>query len=313
MTMPESPNETYVGGSTPSIKAATQNDLQTYLSRLYAILGFSVPTVGTVADQFAFVEEQLRKRFVIDHNGFPGGKARLTTTDWDFGWLTNVNAATSPDGRWVVTAAGGLRNFVVVSAPSSSAPYGGRLLSLGFGTGDATNLYAVAEAGQSVCADVSTVSWRAEFDVAMDAIGANNADHIVGLSAGQSPEGATEYIWFRKQSAQTNWFCEIKQGAGVALSNSSGVAPHIPSSGLQRLKIEVHGSATPYGVANGGHATVRFFIDDAPVQTYVDGTGGVVVPTTAMYRAMSGQCTNAAGPGATLTVGRLTLASNSMQ
>jgi hypothetical protein len=313
--MPTSPNTTMVASSAPSIKAADLNDDATYLSRIYAILGFTVPTVGVNAPQWAFVEEALRQRFSIDHNGFPGGKVNVLREGWQFPWQVNAAAAATPDLKWkVAAAAGGSRGFVQTLAPSiTTPPYGGNLLSIGFGNGANTDVYSVGSGVQLVCAGMSAISWAIEFDLAPDGVGANGAQISAGLGDTQDINAAAEYLRFSKASAAANWTFECKSAAMAVTSlNATGVPPKLSATGLQRGKIEVHGSATPYGVFAGG-AMVRAFLDDVLVATLNPSLPStLVIPTTPLYLGFYGACTVALGSCGTLYVGKTTLATNTM-
>ena len=142
--------------------------------------------------------------------------------------------------------------------------------------------------------------WRAHLgQVTGSAVGANGVDLYMGLHSNANDVGSStfdtaahSYLMFRKQSADSNWQCRVKDdfvgGSGTVVN--SGVAP--VEDVAQTFRVEYYGASTAVGQANG-FATARFFIDGDMVAEVANGN----VPSHSNILGITMQAyANATGP-----------------
>ena len=92
-----------------------------------------------------------------------------------------------------------------------------------------------------------------EFEFAM---GSQVTNTRYKLGIGNGTDGTTETIYARFRSTDGgNWICEVAAPGGTSVATSVAAAT-AQSAPTQRFRIELHGSATPYG------ACARFFINE---------------------------------------------------
>lgn len=266
----------------------------------------SKPTTLSTLPQWRFHDAALNARFLVDHNGFPTGRLNLMREEWLF-----VQASTSTPANplssyplWKTTISGTSAAFGGAGAFGVSL-YGGRtanLQPLNAATGAKS---FIATTNQLIDPSKTRVTWSLEWDAAPDAVGANGTTIYIGMSSAQDPSAAASgFAWFKKASTDTNWQCQCGQGApgGTVTNTDSGVVPVPESSGngLQRFKIELHGSATVYGAQR-----VMFYIDDALVATITTN-----IPTVTQYLAFGGITTATSGTMHDISIGTITLDNN---
>ena len=117
------------------------------------------------------------------------------------------------------------------------------------------------------------VEWEAGSTSVSDAT--HVCQHFMGLSDVFSPPvvNSGNYILFRylADGGHVNWLADTCS-AGTATSVDTGVSVGASTTPSQRFRIEVYGSATPYG------SKVRFFINETLVATTTTN-----IPSAAMY------------------------------
>jgi hypothetical protein len=95
-----------------------------------------------------------------------------------------------------------------------------------------------------------------EIDVAFSTLSATNTTLFAGLADSSGPTGATNLIGFQRQLGGTNWQGVLTGSTAVDL----GLTPITTTTPPQRLKLEVHGTASPYG--SGGNGRVRYWVNE---------------------------------------------------
>lgn len=299
MAWPNTPFRTMSDGTT-FWDAALGNALQSAINVVYNALGLqsSYPPSTGDAPQVSLQNSASNLRAVLcDHNGlFTMGRINHFREEWKASFSTSSGGAISADPAWFLTVAGSPGSTLTQAPPSF---YGGNVVNLGV-LNTTNNKIALATSMQVANPSNTAASWVLEYDLAPDAIGSNGFTYWHGFSGSKDPNSpASGYAWFRKSNGDTNWQCETNDGATTTTVGTS-VAPTTDSTALQRFRIEIHGSATPYGAA-----TVRFFINETLV-----ATSTTHLPTAAQYVTFAGLCTAGPGTGHELMVGTVSLSSN---
>jgi len=280
MALPNSRDYTGIDGVS-QVLSATWNSIQDFISDLYngarTVKGLVIDGVSNVtftrgADSPLFLSRNTasQNRWLVDHNGYPAGRRNEFREEWQINFAAPVSATSSsitPAPRFGATInAGGTINgaapsttyptqFAAATVTSTSA-------SKAFLWSNTTPFYA----------STTFLSLVLEFEVAAtNAPIANQALYLgLGSSAGAAdPSTDTSYVRLRA-SGTANWFAECAIG-GVATSVDTGVAPTVGTFPAQRVRIELHGSTSPYG------NVARFFINETLVTTISTN-----MPTTTM-------------------------------
>lgn len=257
-----------------------------FIAYLMKLLNGQLPVApgGANADKpqlMPYANGASNPRWLVSHNGFPGGPINVFREQWMAGQNTSAAGLLINNPVWYMeyTNAGGAPSWQ--QGQVSGSLYAGTFSKLNLAS---TLNNAVLLSSTPIFNPACTfASWELKADFAMDTVGANNATFWVGLSGTSDyrTPGASGYLWFKKTSGVTNWQCEANDGASTT-TQDSGVPPlAFGTGGMQRLRIEYHGSTTPYG-AN----TARFFINDVLVKTYTTN-----LPITAQEIAVGGQLT----------------------
>lgn len=250
------------------------------------------PVNGVNTPQVLFKDSAGKARHLVSHNGFPGGAVNAFREDWKVLMATTTAGAIAANPLWFVTSAGAPTG---TTSLIPTAVYPGNALNI-VPLNTTNNKVALATNQQVMHPGCTFASWELKFDFGMDAIGNNGMTYWVGLSGGKDPSApASGYLWFRKATGDTNWQCEANDGTTTTTVDSTA-PPVTEASAMQRMRIEYHGSASPYGVN-----TALFFINDALVATITTH-----LPTAAQYMAFAGKCT-AGGTGHDATLGTVEL------
>lgn len=229
---------------------------------------------------------------LVDHNGlFTMGRVSHRREEWwtSFSIAGASTAVVSANQTWFVTQVG-----AAAQTQTAIETTGSNIVVLQ--PSNVLNNKSAIATNQTVMYPGSTVTSVFECEAAFDQVGANSLTGWIGFCGAKDPTApAGGFAWFKRASTDTNWRCQTNDGA-TTNDLDSGVAP---TTAYQRFRIEVHGSATPYGAA-----TVRFFINEALVQTSTSN-----LPTAGLFMVM-GCLATAAGTGHSMAVSPVSLSNN---
>lgn len=315
MTWPLSRKRTYFD-LTSQFPAEDGNDIQDGITWLFngirTIRGLIVGGAGAAvftrtADSPILLAKNSAEnaRWLIDHNGLPGGRIELLDEKW---LLTQAATATpanplSSYPLWMTTISGASSQFNGAGTFPADQRYGGRYVDLQPLNVTVGAKSFISTTNKLVDPTKTAISFVLDFDGGVDAVGANGYTTYLGLSATQDPTATTTgFVWLKKASTDTNWQAQCgtgTPGAGTTTTVDTGVAAIAAGSGFQRFRIELHGSTTPYGAV-----TARFCVDDNPFVSITTN-----IPTALLYLAFGATITSA-GTAHDVTVGRIALAQN---
>jgi hypothetical protein len=265
MTMPFSPNTTYVPGRTPTVKAQDLNDLQTYLSAIYSatlslnkmrfdgvgnnpitpaalleLLGTT--NNATVTPLFAALNGSGKIRTLIDRNGFLQG---FGVYQFFEPWLIAPGAATA---IWSQSLSAGAAQ----SAQNPNANYNTRYIQITPSSGALASSISVLSTPLLFMPNNASLSVALEFEIGFNAAAlgtTSNVSFVAGFDNGNDPVNAdTQFAYLKKQNNNANWIISTNDG-GVQLSNIESTPPttnpnNIP---IDRVKMEIQGSSSPFG------------------------------------------------------------------
>lgn len=298
MALPYSISTSYVPNNPPAWKAQDFNDLQKYLSQAYNLLGLpsALPTTGSDVPQMILQNAASNNRVVlVDHNGLPTmGGVTVFREDWrvPISAFTTAGAMTSSGmPQWFLTVAGTPTGLVTNSPP-------GQCGFVNLNTN--ANKLALATNNTILIPGNTFQSTVLETDFTMDAIGGNSMTVWFGFSGGRDPSSPSNgYAWFKKATGDTNWQVQTNDGT-TTNSQDSGQVPIIDASYGQKLRVEYHGSAAPYG-----NARVRFFVGSTLVATSTAN-----LPTQNQYIVAAVLCTSGSGTGHDINIGPVVATAN---
>jgi hypothetical protein len=207
-------------------------------------------------------------RALFDHNGYPGGRRASFNEEWLGPNSTAVSGnpvSTSQAvgamaqyglSRWGFnsTSSGqfwadvSFNNFNFYSAPAASAYLDPTTTNAG-----KAELYT-----NSILQPQTFLTLVMEWEMGISVVGANSQTIVAGLFTTSSITGATQGLFFKKASTDTNWQAHAGNGGGNANTDMT-VAPVAYT--LQRFRLEYHGSASPIGVA-AGSAVAKFWVNE---------------------------------------------------
>lgn len=309
MAWPLTPFRTMADGST-YWDAALGNALQTAINGLYSgvasVLSTAVDGLGNQAVLPSAYSVLSRwgsggkVQSTIDHNGFAGGQVIQVASNWD---VTGVAIGTAFDsGRWNTFQSGTGNSLGIGTAllgnvvAIGGVQWHGRYLALQLPatSGNYLNMQttsAPADFGDTTLSFV--IEWTAGTGTSP-----TNLTYIMGLGEGSTGSAPSTYgyrAWFKKATTDTNWQLQYQFNGGTLLSTDSGVAGFL-SGGLGRFRIEMHGSATPLGIA-AGHGVAMFFINEVLV-----GTQPLASGQQPLNIVMDAEATSTISAGNALTV-----------
>lgn len=222
----------------------TKNNFINMVRGLVSIAGIVVDGTGTAtvaapgADtpRARFYDGAGNLRWIVDHNGYPMGRR----CEWRKEWysISDGSMFLQPDS----VTAGGNANY-----PANIARKNG-------GTTNGTNYVALTNFLTHL--GFTGLSLVLEMELAFSTLLATNTLLFAGLLDGTGPIGAPHVIGFQRAGGDTNWQGVLTGAASIDL----GVAPASGTTPTQRLRLEVHGSASPYG--SGSNGKVRFFVNE---------------------------------------------------
>jgi hypothetical protein len=287
MTLPLSPNTTYVPGSTPAIKAVDLDDVQTFLSAIYSGV-FSIKRMrfdgaGNLVLSPGALLELLAKsdttpllaamnnggkiRTLIDRNGYLTGFGVTQVVE---PWLLAPGASGSP---WTTALSTGAAMAVQDPNANYNTPY---LLITPSSSAGATN-YSLATTRRLFMANAAMNSVVLEFELGLNAAGigtTSNTSFFVGFDNGVDPLGAdAHFAYVYKKNGSANYAVAAVGGGLVGINATSPPTP--PSANpnsipVDRFKFEIQGSASPLG----SYQTL-LWINDNPVSTVTTALPGV--------------------------------------
>lgn len=235
----------------------------------------TLPTTASDAPQYIYQDSAGNARSLVDHNGYPMGRRNEWRQEWN----------TLTDGRMTVAPDSVINGDVTY--PSLIAKKNGGTTNL---TPYAARSNMLAHFG------FTGISFVLETEIAVSTLAATNTWIFVGLSSDANVVSATNNIGFMYQLSG-NWRAYSTSGGVGGLSTDLGVAPAVGTVPTQRLRLEVHGSASPYG------SKARFFVNDVRV-----GEFALTIPSAAMGLWAGSTITGGASSGATDTYIGSTLA-----
>jgi hypothetical protein len=195
-------------------------------------------------------------RSIIDHNGYPTGRRSEFREEWANS-LGSQSVTANPitnNPKWQVTIA----NSATLALAGTTTTYPAQTIQLS-ATSAASSKCSLATANALFSSSGTLHSIVVEFELALGlAAVAGQAAHF-GIGNNADFSSSVSYAWFRV-SGTGHWLCETAAG-GAATSVDSGVTPVVGSdpSGGQLFRVELHGSASPYGQC------ALFFINGALV------------------------------------------------
>ena len=304
MAWPLTPKTTYNPGAVPSIKGADLNDFQKAINYAYdgkytfrALkmdgvggndVSLSAPTDGTLDLQSPSLTETnprvVTRRangdpvFVIDHLGYPlGQNVNILKQDWTIPVVESAAGLRQlADPRWI----GNTSANASIANQNGDDVYAGPSAKMICGT--ANNNYA--EIGTTLSlwtSDAGRMVLVLLFDFLATAPTDANQKWMHGFGGTNiNPEDATVPLAQFYRNGNQNWFARWNDGAHAITSQDLGVAPD--GFLFQRMRIEIHGRLTPFGVAavEGAPANtqkIRWFIDGVRRHTVGFGLGGASI------------------------------------
>lgn len=278
----------WIAGTGPTLKSLQIDGTGGSASTVPAAQLKIAPAVLSTTPLALFANSAGNTRYMIDHNGFPDGRISTFKEDWN---IVQGSSSTSANPlsnypMWMTTISGAGASFA--GAGTMSSVYGGHVVDIRHGSTTNGAKVFVATTNKMMDPTCTFASWVLEFDAAFDAVGANSVTAYLGLSSAQDPTAATSgFMWFTKRSTDTNWQaqCGTTTPGGTVTTSDTGVAATASGSGLQRFRLEYHGSTTPFGAA-----TVLFSVNDSSPISITSN-----VPTAQMNIAFGTTLTATAG------------------
>ena len=232
------------------------------------------PSTATDIPQAQWVDAAGNLREFVDHNGYALGPVSELREEWS-GVTASSSGAVANNPRWTASISAGS-----IATSNPTATYPAPFLTFTSAAGTGINYIATTQgqlhSGSSGLAAVFAV------DVGMAAAPAGtNTGFQFGLMASGASYVPHSAIFQVKQGV-TNWTAIIGDGAASSTSHDTGIAVTYASGQPSiRLKIELYGSASPYGLTGPTRGYAKFWINGAlgwatPV---ADITGAVLYPT----------------------------------
>jgi hypothetical protein len=198
-------------------------------------------------------------RWLIDHNGFPtGGRICKIEENW-------LAAPTQTGSVWGAVLGTGAA--IAVQAPVAS--FNASFLKLTPSTTAGATNYCLFDTTPLVIANTPGMSMVVEFEVGLNAAAAgvaSNTSWFFGVDAGVDPGGAdVNLVGLLKRHNNANW--QFLSGAGGLQAITAATVATPPTAGTSptdRIRIELHGSASPLGVYQA-----RFFVNEVLIGTVV--------------------------------------------
>jgi hypothetical protein len=293
------------GGATYGATQTTAASMVDATSGITLAFAGTLTAAGTASFRSAFTplaqwsDALGNVRSIVDHNGYRRGRTNEIIEDWQ-AWV-NLTGPSGPQqaGRWFysVPASTILFGFNATAA----FPGGGILLST-------TSIPTATSIGMTTphlaFMPQSFTSLVMEFEASMSPVGANAMNWQVGVSSsgttnvGTPLATAQQMTVGRRASDPNTWQLFTANGSALNVVDT-GVA--INTTVPDRITLELHGSASPYG------AKARCFINETLIETSTN----LPLTTQALNLILGGTSTGTAT--ATLTVSPLRAVLNRYQ
>lgn len=250
------------GGNTYGALQTTSASMTDVTSGITLAFAGTLTAAGTATFRAAFTPlAEWRNsggniRSVVDHNGYPTGRRSEFREEWANS-MASQSATANPitnNPKWQVTIANGAT--LALSGTSTAYPASAVQLAA---TSAANSKGSLATANALFSSSGTLHSIVVEFELALGlATVAGQAAHF-GIGNNADFSASVSYAWFRV-SGTGHWLCETAAGAAPT-SVDSGATPVVGAdpSGGQLFRVELHGSASPYGQC------ALFFVNGAPV------------------------------------------------
>lgn len=248
---------------------------------------------GNDAPQVKRLDSAGNVRQVDDHNGYTMGRNMVVQENWIYSIGTvTTGAPTMISGTpWQVYVATGNGGSVTISNPSTAYP--APMLSLNIPN---ALQQIILSSAIPVVAAASFVSAVLEWEMGQS-FAPTLSTVAVGLN--DNPTGGSGEITISSLAGGA-WTANTHSGSS-GTSTGTGVTTALSATPNTRCRIELHGSASPYGTL-----TARFFVNETLVAITTN------VPTTALYLHISYITSGATGGTGALTVGPMRLVVNRM-
>lgn len=278
------------GGATYGATQTTAASMTDATSGITLAFAGTFTASGTAAFRSAFTPlAQWRDaagngRMLIDHNGYFGGKRFEFREDWIANLPTLLSSALpiTTLQRWQATIAGGASTGIG-EAGATAYPMPMLFLNTTPTSGSSVKVYTACRVVVPIA--YSSVVW--EIDVFISST-SGTWDLLCGLG-----NATTQYTLFGFGSGNANVLCKASSGAAAPDVNTGVTVASLVGT-LARLRIEIHGTASPYG----SPARAFYFLNDVLVGVITTNlpTGGLNI-----YFELTQQGTSTAGTNVTLS------------
>jgi hypothetical protein len=222
----------------------------------------TIPTTASDAPQYVYQDASSNTREVFDHNGYRSGRTTEFRESWFFS--TSITAAGSTayphsNGPWNASISG--THSTVATLAGGGGPIVGDspVMQLVISGSGVTNDSAGFGGKQALFQPQTYVSAVLEFEITLATAGANNMTVTAGWNTSPGAASVTSFAQFMKRSTDINWQASTDGGGGSPTIVDTGVVAL--ASSLIFCRVEVHGSASPYGQC------CRFFLNGTLVAT----------------------------------------------
>lgn len=230
-------------------------DAITYISKT---LQAGLPSTSSNIPQLRFLDAAGNGRYAIDHNGLPtGGRVSQLREEWAFANST-LSAGVQVGTPWTAT----LGTASVLSLQPPTASYNGRFLQI-TPSSTATTGETVLTSWPFIVANTGGMSLVLEFELGLSVAGTtSNVTWYAGLGGSATdPSGDPNLVCLAKKYNNANYSLYTGNGVAVGITATSpATAPTTGAFPTDRIKIEIQGSGSAYGVYQS-----RFFINDVAV------------------------------------------------
>ena len=232
------------------------------------------PSTTTDVPQVTYVDAAGNLREFVDHNGYALGPVSELREEWS-GITASTSGPVANNPRWTASISAG---NIATSNPTATypAPFLTFTSTSSTGVNYLTSTQGPIHSGFNGLAAVFAV------DVGMAAapVGTNTGFQLGLMMTG--PTYIPHSAIFQVKQGVTNWTVIVGDGAASSISHDTGIAVTYASGQPSiRLKIELYGSATPYGLTGPTRGYAKFWINGALgwATPLADITGAVLYPT----------------------------------
>jgi hypothetical protein len=269
--------------------------LADYQAYLYQNWFPNKPMLTNDLPQWRFTDAAGNNRFLIDHVGFPAGRLAQFREDWQttMSNYTTTQAVISENRKWQYFAVGAAQ--VGSNNPDAINPVAH--LDIAITTPPAPTAIGYLSTSKPLLNTVFT-NQSVVLETEVGGSFLPGSTFYFGFSAGQNPTTDTSYI--RLRTSSSSWVAETAAGG---TPSSTSLAKGLPGiwTADSRIRIEIHGSSSPYAVASSN--TVRFYVGDVMLQQIT----GTSIPTIPLYLGFGVSSTTYGSPIPTIIVSPITV------